>query len=306
MPHDLDQQIRLAAFSWLRDQVQMHGEVLPRTLLATGFLWNGQQVPILGPQGIFKPRVIPSIPLSITTSPKGPYDDHFGADGLLRYAYRGTNPQHHENIGLRDAMRERRPLVYLHGIVPGKYLAAWPAYIVHDEIKNLMFSVALDDAQFISAALRHSSEHLVSEPDDSARRAYITGAYRQRLHQKAFRERVLHAYRMQCALCRLRHEELLDAAHIIPDTEPDGDPIVQNGLSLCKLHHSAYDRSFLTIRPDYIIEIRDDILTENDGPMLQHGLKELHNTKIIVPASLTLRPDPERLRYRYEQFLASS
>lgn len=306
MTLDLDHRIRLATFDWLKSQVQLHGEVLPRSLLATGFLWDGQRVPILGPQGIFKPRVLSSIPLSITTSPKGPYDDHFGPDGLLRYAYRGTNPQHHENIGLRKAMTEKRPLVYLHGIIPGKYLAAWPAYIVHDEPEHLEFRVALDDAQNISSALQSSPAHLLSEPGENARRVYITGAYRQRLHQRAFRERVLHAYRAQCALCRLRHEELLDAAHIIPDSEPDGDPVVQNGLALCKFHHSAYDRNFLTIRPDYIVEIRREILTESDGPMLQHGLKELHHIKIDVPKPLALRPDPARLRYRYERFLEFS
>jgi len=35
--------------------------------------------------------------------------------------------------------------------------------------------------------------------------------------------------------------ELLDAAHIIPDNMPEGKSTIENGLSLCKLHHSAYD-----------------------------------------------------------------
>jgi len=41
--------------------------------------------------------------------------------------------------------------------------------------------------------------------------------------------------------------ELLDAAHITPDTHPEGEPIVSNGLSLCKLHQAAFDRFFFTI-----------------------------------------------------------
>jgi hypothetical protein len=52
---------------------------------------------------------------------------------------------------------------------------------------------------------------------------------------------VLAAYRHQCSLCRLKHEELLDAAHIIPDADPEGEPVVSNGLALCRLHHSAFD-----------------------------------------------------------------
>ncbi len=42
-------------------------------------------------------------------------------------------------------------------------------------------------------------------------------------------------------LCRLKHRELLDAARIIPDNMPEGKSTIDNGLSLCKLHHSAYD-----------------------------------------------------------------
>lgn len=41
--------------------------------------------------------------------------------------------------------------------------------------------------------------------------------------------RVLAAYREQCAMCSLRHAELLDAAHIIADVDLEGEPIVPNG-----------------------------------------------------------------------------
>ncbi len=45
------------------------------------------------------------------------------------------------------------------------------------------------------------------------------------MHQQEFRQRVLRAYRERCAICRLRHEELLDAAHILPD-----GPMLRYGL----------------------------------------------------------------------------
>ena len=102
----------------------------------------------------------------------------------------------------------------------------------------------------------------------------ITGAFRQRLHQRAFRERVLDAYQHQCAFCRFRHQELLDAAHIVR-TEPQGTPVVENGLSLCKLHHAAFDRYFLGVRPDYVVQVRADVLEEKDGPTLVHGIQAL-------------------------------
>jgi putative restriction endonuclease len=98
---NIDHQVRLAAFSWLTDQVRIDGDVLPREILAQGFEFEGQRVLLVGPQGIFKPKLIPQVPLSITTTPKGPYDDSFGSDGFLLYRYRGTNPQHRDNAGLR-------------------------------------------------------------------------------------------------------------------------------------------------------------------------------------------------------------
>jgi len=109
------------------------------------------------------------------------------------------------------------------------------------------------------------------------RRAYATINTEVRLHQQGFRFRVLTAYQHQCSLCRLKHPELLDAAHIIGDKEDIGDPIVQNGLSLCKIHHAAFDKNILGINPDYHIHVRNDILHETDGPMLKYGLQALEH-----------------------------
>ncbi len=99
-------------------------------------------------------------------------------------------------------------------------------------------------------------------------RSYVTRLTKQRMHQQQeFRQRVLRAYCEQCAICRLRHVELLDAAHILPDGHPRGEPVVPNGVALCKLHHAAFDRHFLGVRPDLTVELRPDVLREPDGPM---------------------------------------
>lgn len=136
------------------------------------------------------------------------------------------------------------------------------------------------------------------------RRRYVTAETRSRLHQRTFRERVIRAYKEQCAMCRLRHEELLDAAHIIPDSEEKGEPTVTNGISLCKLHHAAFDRGIIGIRPDYIVDIRLDILEETDGPMLKYGLQELHGSRLFLPSRAEFLPDPGNLKWRYEAFRA--
>jgi putative restriction endonuclease len=275
--------------------------VLPRSLLQQGFEFDGERVPFLGPQGIFKPRLC-ELPLSITTSPRSPYDDSFSRDGLLLYRYRGTDPTHHDNVGLRTALTTSTPLIYFHGLVPGRYVATWPVYIVGDDPGALTFRVAVDDASSVSG---EAAQIVVSEATD-ARRAYITSTVRHRLHQRSFRERVLRAYRERCSICRLRHYELLDAAHIIPDSEPEGQPSVRNGISLCKLHHAAFDSLLLGITPDYHVEIRRDLLDEHDGPMLQHGLKGLHGSKIILPHRREAWPDEGALDRRYERFRRAS
>jgi len=128
----------------------------------------------------------------------------------------------------------------------------------------------------------------------------------QRVHQREFRERVLTAYRRTCAVCRLRRQELLDAAHIIDDSNVNGIPSVTNGISLCKLHHSAFDANILGIRPDYTIHIREDVLHEVDGPMLIHGLQGWDGQRLSILPSGLKRPDPERLDLRYRSFLSQT
>lgn len=307
-----DARIRAAAFEWLAEQVAVHGDVLPRTVLAQGFQLDGVRVPLVAPQGIFKPRVL-DVPLSITTTPNSPYDDAFGSDGLLQYRYRGTDPQHRDNRGLRFAMQEELPLVYFHGVIPGKYVAAWPVFIVGDDPGSLRFTVAVDDAEHVGlgAEVEEAGAGAGAGPGTGAgeareggaeiRRQYVTSLVRTRLHQRAFRERVLDAYRRECAFCRFRHEELLDAAHIIPDADPEGEPVVSNGMSLCRLHHAAFDKYFVGVTPEYELRVRPDILEEEDGPTLE-GIQSLEGQRIVLPRSRGDRPDPGLLEKRYAEF----
>ena len=155
--------------------------------------------------------------------------------------------------------------------------------------------MAIDAANTVDNCLpdRVGESSSVDSVQDEGRRVWVT---------REFQQRVLRAYRGQCSLCRLRHEELLDAAHIIPNRLPGGEPVVTNGLALCKLHHAAFDRHFVGIRADYRVEVRADIRGESDGPMLRHGLQGLHGQRIQLPRPEDLRPDPARLARRYERF----
>ena len=205
-------------------------------------------------------------------------------------------------MGLRECWRRSEPLIYFHGVVKGQYLPFYPVFIDADEPGQLRFLVALNDQRSLEG-LPGFTGASTSEPIE---RRYAVALTRRRLHQEPFKYRILRAYREHCAVCRLRHRELLEAAHIVPDSEggPAHEP---NGLALCKLHHAAFDANILGIRPDLLIEIREDILREVDGPMLDHGLQEFQGRRLLqVPRSKGLRPSPEFLDYRYQRFKKAS
>ena len=293
----LDSRVRLGAFKWLKEQHDIHGDTLSRELLAKGFSFEGTRVPLVGPQGIFKPKILPEVPLTITTSPNSPYDDDPIQDRYFLYKYRSTGPEHRDNNGLRLAMGRRIPLIYFCGIERNRYVSYWPVYVVGDDPEGLSFRIQVDDKVLSGGASvsRNSGE-------EEAKRGYLTVQARMRLHQQRFRERVLGAYGEQCAMCRLKHRELLEAVHIIPDAEPGGIPTVNNGIAMCALHHSAFDRCVLGIRPDYVIEVRGDVLKEKDGPILLHGLQKLNQQEIQLPKVEKYYPDPDKLEIRYQRF----
>jgi putative restriction endonuclease len=182
-------------------------------------------------------------------------------------------------------------------------MAIRPVFIIGDNPEKLSCRLVVDDLSEIEKVKDIS--HVISE-SDMGRRAYITATTKVRMHQKSFRERVLDAYQSQCSLCRIKHRELLDAAHIIPDEHPEGEPRITNGIALCKLHHAAFDNMFIGLSPSYTIKVRSDILGEDDGPMLIHGLKELHNKAILLPSREIYWPDRGCLEWRYKRFLEVS
>ena len=293
-----DHLVRMAAFQHLGHLQDVHGDLLPWSALTAGFSYDGQTIPLIGAAGIWKPQAL-EVPISITTSPKNPYGDSIGSDGLLEYRHQGSAARSYDNDGLRRATREARPVIYFHGLEKGRYSALYPAVIVGDDPARRTFTVACEDVQLLRPDLSSSVV-------DDVRRRYVTRLAVQRLHQTAFRQRVLRAYRHQCGVCHLRHVELLDAAHILADRHEHGDPVVSNGLALCKIHHAAFDANILGVRPDYVIEIRTDVLAEIDGPMLKHGLQAHHGGGLIVPRATDDKPDRERLEARYEEFRTAS
>ena len=93
-----------------------------------------------------------------------------------------------------------------------------------------------------------------------------------------------------------------DAAHIVPDREERGFAEIPNGLALCRIHHAAFDANILGVDADRKVHIRTDVLAESDGPMMKHGLQEMHGRLIVVPRDKQMHPKRDYLEERFERF----
>lgn len=301
MKLDFDLRLRLALFEHVRRLQRESGGVIPSVRLNEGMQFQGDRVPIWNQQrGIYKPAILgrDGAALTIQTSFRDPYEDRLHPDDdKLLYRYQGEDPELPANRAMRRAMERGRPLLYLVAVKQALYEPIFPCYIVGDVPEQLTFLLIADEARHITPA--------IDTDEDWPRKAYVTREVKQRLHQRRFRYLVLSAYREQCAMCRLRHTNLLDAAHILPDRDERGNPEVPNGLSLCRIHHGAFDVDILGVDPDYRIHLRNDVLEEIDGPMLRHGLQELHGEHIQVPRKAGQKPRRDYLAERFERFRAA-
>jgi putative restriction endonuclease len=193
-------------------------------------------------------------------------------------------------------MEHRLPILRFDKIAKATYQLIYPVFVVGDNPITREFTLTLDEALRLVPG--------GSQPLSPIEKAYAARLVNQRVHQPAFRARVMLAYEGTCCVCTLKHPELLDAAHITEDGAQGGDPVVTNGLSLCKIHHAAYDRMLLGITSDYEVRINQRLLDEIDGPMLRLGLQEMHRRPLTLPRSRADRPDQERLDLRFQRFSA--
>jgi putative restriction endonuclease len=234
--------------------------------------------------------------LSILTSWRSPYDDLETDEGVL-YAYRAGPIDQPDNRALRAAADLGVPIVYFVGTRPGWYRPLYPCFVLHDDPVARRVLVT----KGVMAGPLDEREPVLLE--DPLERRYAVREMRVRVHQARFRGRVLPAYSSQCAICRLKEVRLLDAAHILSEAEA-GEPTVSNGLSLCTIHHRAFDQDLVGISPDYAVRVAGRLLEDEDGPMLEL-LKGAHGAAIHVPERRTWRPDRELLAHRFERFLAA-
>lgn len=162
---------------------------------------------------------------------------------------------------------------------------------------------AQDDAgsvgELVEATPEIEREFLDTSDDENiASRRYDLVQVMRAYRDSKFKPAVLRAYRNRCAVCRCALK-LVDAAHIVPVSHPLSTDDITNGIALCRLHHGAYDNGLLGIRSDYRIIMNPDSEKRLTQLHLHMGMEDFRNRLpeiITVPASIEVRPDPEKLK----------
>jgi len=112
-----------------------------------------------------------------------------------------------------------------------------------------------------------------------------------------FKSIVYDAYNNKCAMCSIGLE-LIEAAHIIPHSHEKGTDEIGNGISLCALHHTAYDRSLIYFDTEFNILINTTKMEYLEKVGLDSGFRKfqaLAFDKIQLPTNHTLRPNIENI-----------
>lgn len=296
-----DDDVRSSCFASLDVLCARFGDEVPYPGgLGEGFNFRGRRVPFLSTQkGIFRAGAQSGpAALSIQTSWKSPYGDTETETGY-RYAYRAGSIDQPDNRALRAAHQLRVPIVHFVSTRPTFYRPVYPCFVMDDDPAEGW--VVVSPGRMVGPL--DEQEPVILE--DPLERQYAFRETRIRVHQARFRGRVIPAYRNLCAICRLKEPRLLDAAHIVGDLELHGEPVVANGLSLCSIHHRAFDEDLVGVSPDYEVHVSRRLREEEDGPMLE-VLKGFHGRAIEIPQRPAWRPDRERLAERFDWFLAAA
>lgn len=146
-----------------------------------------------------------------------------------------------------------------------------------------------------SAPLNSSTEIISFEESSDRYSSYMT---KHRLGQGAFRIAVTEAYQRRCAITGEKTLPVLEAAHIKAYSE-EGPNTVQNGLLLKSDFHTLYDSGYLTITPDYHIEVSQRLhLDYGNG---KDYYKYQGEKVLILPKSSFQQPSREYLEWHNEK-----
>jgi putative restriction endonuclease len=191
--------------------------------------------------------------------------------------------------------------------VPGKGFIAWDL----DDTDTAVMAVYSYDWSAVANPFKNIGLHdskdvlvrrLIKTPDQSEivyrlvpDRGFV---------QRVFREALIRVYDAQCAFCRCRFTDALEAAHIIPwrAATPAERLDVRNGILLCATHHRMFDANLITVGTDYFMQYRhhDQDVDKYSKAHIALG-SGLHGTKITLPNQQTAWPSVDMIQRRRQE-----
>lgn len=113
-----------------------------------------------------------------------------------------------------------------------------------------------------------------------------------------FRKSVVEEYDYRCAFCQIRitrdpNQNIVDGAHIMPFSK-FFDSRIDNGISLCKNHHWAFDLGWFSIDDSYRILVANGL--DDDSPHTR-AMKDFDREPILLPKTERHFPRAESLRW---------
>ena len=142
-------------------------------------------------------------------------------------------------------------------------------------------------------ALRASQQRAEGVADEPRARYGEPQLVAPRLGQGTFRVAVTDAYQRACAVSREHSLPALEAAHIKPYAQ-SGPHEIRNGLLLRADMHRLFDQGYLTVAPDWRLEVSPRLRTdyENGRSYYPH-----HGQEIALPVDPLYRPGQEYLEW---------
>jgi len=136
----------------------------------------------------------------------------------------------------------------------------------------------------------------IGEGGDAGERFGTPQLVRARLGQGTFRVVVTDAYSRRCAFTGSPVLHVLDAAHIRPFTK-DGPHDIRNGILFRQDVHTLFDRGYITVTPEYRVEVSQRIKEEFANGREYYSQ---HGKSIELPKEATARPSSEFLTWHNE------
>ena len=171
-----------------------------------------------------------------------------------------------------------------------------------------MSQLYLDNLESIHLLSKNELKKLVLQSDDlnsinsdgefKTSERVLTINHSRQTRDPNFRIKVYDAYNHKCAMCGIGLE-IIDAAHIVPHSHEKGTDNIDNGISLCALHHRAYDRSLIYFDEDLNILMNENKIKYLEKFGLDTGMRKFEKMafdKIQLPKNYSMRPNVNNIK----------